>query len=103
MDFGVVFVTCSPKQASEIARAVVESKLAACVNVIPNVTSVYTWQGKVEEDQESLLVMKTREELFESLKEKILNIHSYDLPEIIFLPIKSGHQPYLEWISQSTG
>ena len=102
MEFGVVFVTCSQKQAKEIAKVVVKARLAACVNIISQVTSIYTWKEKIEEDHESLLIIKTRKDLFPQLEEKIKAVHSYDVPEIIWLPIQQGHQPYLNWISEVT-
>lgn len=102
MTFGIVIVTCSQKEAKTIAQAVVGKKLAACVNILPNITSIYTWKGKIEEDQESLLIMKTRKDLFSQLSRQIKSIHSYDVPEIIFLPILEGNQAYLNWIEEAT-
>jgi len=103
MDFCAVFTTTSSvEEAKKIAHNLVESKLAACVSIIPKVISVYEWQNKVNEEEECILFVKTRENLFESLKERILSIHSYDLPEIIMLPIKDGHSEYLKWIEKNT-
>ena len=102
MEFGVVFVTCSEKEAKTIAQTVVSNKLAACVNILSQVTSIYTWKGKVEEDQECLLIIKTRKDLFTQLMEKIKSVHSYDVPEIIYLPILDGNPAYLNWIEEST-
>jgi len=89
------------EDASRIARALVERRLAACVNVVPGVRSVYRWQGRVEEDDERLLVIKTRRERFEALREALLALHPYELPEAIVLPIEAGHAPYLAWLDES--
>jgi len=102
LEYGVVFVTCAKRQSKEIAHKIVQEKLAACVNIIPEITSIYTWEGKLEEDNENLLIIKTRADLFEQLKERIKSMHSYEVPEIIFLPIKMGYEQYLDWIKEST-
>jgi periplasmic divalent cation tolerance protein len=99
----VVLVTCgSAKEARRIAKAVVEQKLAACVN-IPNarVHSIYRWKGRVESSEEFLLVMKTSRRRFAALQKKITELHSYDVPEIIALPIVGGARSYLGWIADS--
>jgi periplasmic divalent cation tolerance protein len=102
MNFCAVFTTTSSiDEAKTIAHNLVESKLAACVNIIPGVVSVYEWQDKINEEEECILFIKTQENLFERLKERILNIHSYELPEIIMLPIKDGHKQYLDWIEKT--
>ncbi len=98
-----VFVTVSSEdEAANIARSLVEEKLAACANIIRNVRSIYSWQGKVEDDSEVLMIMKTRQDLFEDLSAKIKELHSYDVPEIIALPIIMGSKEYLAWIKDST-
>jgi periplasmic divalent cation tolerance protein len=89
------------KTGEKIARALVEERLAACVNVVPGMTSVYRWQGKVEQAAECLLVIKTGAGKFEALKERIKALHSYDVPEIIALPISDGDSAYLNWLSGS--
>ncbi|MGC2331749.1 MAG: divalent-cation tolerance protein CutA [Candidatus Acidiferrales bacterium] len=99
----VVLVTCgSAKEARRIARAVVEQKLAACVN-IPDarVQSIYRWKGKVESAREFLLVIKTTRRRLAALEKKIERLHSYDVPEIIALPIVAGARGYLGWIGDS--
>lgn len=88
--------------AIKISRNLVESKLVACVNVIPGVKSIYEWDGKIEESDEHLLFIKTRKELFQQVRERIIDLHEYDVPEIIGVPITHGHQPYLDWINFST-
>ncbi|MGA8101327.1 MAG: divalent-cation tolerance protein CutA [Candidatus Acidiferrales bacterium] len=99
----VVLVTCgSGPEAKKIARAVVEKRLAACVNVVTGpVESVYRWKGKVESAREFLLIVKTTARRFEALKTEILRLHSYDVPEIIAVPVKSGAKPYLQWVKSS--
>jgi periplasmic divalent cation tolerance protein len=89
------------EDAARIARALVERRLAACVNVLPSVRSFYRWQGAVQEDEERLLVIKTRRDRFEALREALVALHPYELPEAIALPIEAGHAPYLAWIDES--
>jgi len=98
-----VLVTCPGDRAPELARAVVAARLAACVNIVGEVRSIYTWKGEVCDDAESLLVIKTRASLFEALREKVVDLHPYDVPEVIALPIDKGHPEYLAWIEESTG
>ena len=90
-----------PEDADWIAREVVERRLAACVNVLPGVTSTYRWRGEIEKNEEILLVIKTQSERFEALKEAIVSMHSSEVPEVIALAIEAGHSPYLEWIDES--
>jgi periplasmic divalent cation tolerance protein len=100
----VVFITApNGDDAAKIARALVESRLAACVNIVKNVRSIYAWQGKVEDDSEFLLLAKTRRELFNELADRVKELHSYDVPEIIALPITHGSEDYLKWLRNSTG
>lgn len=102
-DFIVTYVTVSSmEEAKNISYALVESKLAACANIVPSITSVYTWQGKICEDQECLLIIKTRKELFLPLREKVKSLHSYTVPEIIALPVVEGSKSYLDWIKDET-
>eukprot|EP00049_Salpingoeca_infusionum_P026593 m.26579 g.26579 ORF g.26579 m.26579 type:complete len:110 (-) comp8846_c1_seq1:90-419(-) len=97
------FVTVPSKQVGEeIARALLEQRLAACVNTIPGIQSMYLWEGKVCQDEEQLLMIKTQEHLFEKLKESIVSIHPYDVPEVIATSIVAGSTPYLDWIAAST-
>jgi periplasmic divalent cation tolerance protein len=81
-----------------MARRVVEDRLAACGNVIPGVKSVYRWDGEVQEDAEALVVFKTTEEKLPELEKRVMEIHSYDVPEFIALPVIHGHGPYLRWV-----
>jgi periplasmic divalent cation tolerance protein len=99
----VVLVTCgSRKEARKIARALVEKRLAACVNEMgAPLRSVYRWKGKVETAEEFLLVIKTTQKRFPALREAVRELHSYEVPEIIALPILEGSRPYLDWIAES--
>ena len=97
----VVLVTAPRGKGVEIARKLVETRLAACVNV-GSVKSIYWWQGKVEEDDEDILVVKTRLELVNEIVEYIKGIHPYQVPEIIVLPIIGGYEEYLKWLRENT-
>ena len=97
----VVLVTCgTEEEAAKIARALVEERLAACVNLLAPVRSIYRWEGKVCDEKEWLLVIKTRAERFRELEEKVKALHSYSVPEIISLPIVRGSMPYLHWVEE---
>lgn len=99
--YGVVLVTASSQQEGEaIAQALIEAQMAACVTLLP-VQSIYTWQGQVMKEQEWQMVIKTDLAQFCRLEKKIREMHSYEVPEIIALPILAGSQPYLEWISDN--
>lgn len=91
----------SGEDAERIARELVGRRLAACVNLVPGLVSVYRWQGRVEREPEHLLVIKTRAERFEALREAIVAMHPYQVPEVIALPIEGGHAPYLEWLDKN--
>jgi len=98
-----VFMTAANEdEAAAIARSLVETRLAACVNIIKNVRSVYAWQGKIEDDAEVIMIAKTRKGLFEALAKKVRELHSYKVPEIIALPVVGGSEDYLKWIREST-
>ncbi len=99
----VVFITASSEEeAARIAHVLVEVRLAACVNIVKGVRSIYRWQGKIEDEAEVLMIAKTRGELFEALSEKIGELHSYTVPEIIAFTIVSGSRKYLEWLREAT-
>ena len=89
------------EDAENIAREMVERRLAACVNILPPVTSVYRWQGEVTREPEHLLLMKTRTDRFEALRARLVEIHPYETPEVVALPVAAGHAPYLQWIADS--
>jgi periplasmic divalent cation tolerance protein len=99
-DFCVLFCTTSVEESEEIARILVEERLAACVN-ITEVNSYYRWEGKFCEDKEALLIIKTEKSRVDRIIERIKEIHSYELPEIIALPIVAGYDKYLEWVDES--
>ncbi|XP_004624291.1 protein CutA isoform X1 [Octodon degus] len=97
------FVTCpNEKVAKEIARAVVEKHLAACVNLIPQITSIYEWKGKIEEDSEVLMMIKTQSSLVPALTDFVRSVHPYEVAEVIALPVEQGNPPYLQWVCQVT-
>jgi periplasmic divalent cation tolerance protein len=103
MEFIAVFMTApNEEDASVIAKALVEERLAACVNIIKGVRSVYRWEGKIEDDQEVFMVAKTERSLFESLEKRVRELHSYSVPEVIALPIVEGLKDYLNWIGDMT-
>jgi len=99
--FIVVFVTVgSREEGQRLARVLVDERLAACVSRIGGVRSIYRWQGQVEENDEELLVIKTRQRLFDNLRKKVQELHSYTEPEIIALPILDGSVSYLKWLEE---
>ena len=98
----VVLVTCPTRAvASRLAQRLIGERVAACVNVIPDVESTFRWQGKIERCRETLLVIKTTATRFTQLKRAVLRLHPYDVPEIIALPVVAGHAPYLRWVVDS--
>jgi periplasmic divalent cation tolerance protein len=98
----VVLVTCGgTEEAERIASAVVTERLAACVNVVPAVRSCYVWEGKLTWSEEVLLVVKTTRGGYGDLETRIRELHSYDVPEIVALPVERGFEKYLEWVQQS--
>lgn len=101
--YRVVLVTCATlEEARKIARAVVEKRLAACVNIVTHaVESFYTWEGKLENSSEYLLMMKTSEERLSELQKEVMSLHSYDTPEFVVLAIVAGSEEYLKWVGES--
>jgi len=101
-NFQIVLCTAgSGEQAEKIARGLVESRLAACVNVVGGICSFFRWEDKIEREDEKLLVIKSAERLFPEVREKIHELHSYDVPEILAIPIRDGDPPYLAWLAES--
>jgi periplasmic divalent cation tolerance protein len=99
----VVLITHdSPQEAERLAEVLVGEKLAACVNVLPGIVSIYRWQGAVQHDSEALMVVKTRRPLLQRLTARVKALHSYDEPEIVALPIVGGSESYLDWLTQVT-
>ena len=99
----IIFSTVPTKDAgNEIADKLIGEELAACVNIIPGIESIYKWKGDICRESELLLVIKSRESLFDSIKEKILSMHPYELPEVVSFQISDGHDQYLKWIDECT-
>jgi len=99
----VIYVTCKSKSEAEaIAKKLLEEKLIACANIVPEIQSMYWWEGKVNTDQEVLMIIKTRKTLFSKIVKTVKSLHSYTVPEIISLPISAGNADYLKWINAST-
>ena len=104
MEFVVVFMTApGMEEAEKLAGTIVEEKLAGCVNIIHGIRSIYSWKGKVEDDPEVLMIAKTRKDLFDSLKTRVMELHSYDVPEVISVPVLQGSDDYLNWLRDVTG
>jgi periplasmic divalent cation tolerance protein len=102
-DVLVVFCTFpNPEKAAEVARTIVDERRAACVNLLPAVRSIYSWQGEVCDDAEALAVIKTSAGRFEALRSRIVELHPYDCPEVIAMPVCAGHADYLKWVVDST-
>lgn len=97
-DLAIAFVTCPPEHAATLATALVEARVAACVNIVPAVRSIYRWQDRVHDDGEALLLIKHPRAGFEALKAAVLARHPYELPEVIAVDVVDGHAPYLDWI-----
>ena|SRR5581483_4923634 len=101
-DYKLVLTTAgSQEEAEKIARALVERRLAACVNLIPQMRSIYRWEGKVDEARECLLLVKTTVSAVDRVRDAIRELHSYELPEVIVIGIESGSEKYLSWIGES--
>jgi len=102
-EYIVVLITASKEEeAANIAKEIVGAGLAGCVNIINDLRSIYRWQGKIEDENEVLMIVKTRKELFGNLVEKVKGLHSYSVPEIIALPIVEGSRDYLKWLEDET-
>jgi periplasmic divalent cation tolerance protein len=102
-EFIVIFCTISSKNdAKKIAQELVQKKLAACVNIIEGLTSVYEWKNELCTENECLMIIKSKRALFEEIKKEIVSLHPYEVPEIISLPITDGLDTYLNWISKNT-
>ena len=100
----VIFCTCPDLGTAErIAKAIVEEKLAACVNILPSITSVYRWQDQIQQDEELLLVIKTRRDAYLALEGRLQQLHPYEVAEIIALPLVAGSSNYLAWLDTNVG
>ena len=102
MDYILIMVTASSREEAEkIATTLLERKLIACANILGPVSSRFWWQGKIDSAEEYMIFMKTKRELFDQIADNVKQLHSYEVPEIIALPIVEGAKPYLEWINSS--
>lgn len=100
-DFVVVYVTVgSADEGDRIASALIEERLAACVNRVAGVRSTYHWEGRIERAEEELLIIKSRRDLFNRLRQRVTELHSYSVPEIVALPLLEGSEPYLRWLHE---
>jgi periplasmic divalent cation tolerance protein len=100
----IVFITAPKEQeAAKIAHALVEARLAGCVNILKNIRSIYRWEGKTEDEKEVLMIAKTQKRLFRSLQQKVKELHSYSVPEVIAVPVTEGSADYLKWLKDVTG
>lgn len=100
-DYLVVFVTAEERDGEKIAKVLLNKKLAACVNIVPKINSFFWWEGKIDNSEEVLLIIKTTKDRIESLMETVKREHSYSVPEIIALPILVGNNDYLMWMKES--
>jgi periplasmic divalent cation tolerance protein len=100
----VVFSTCdSSEEAAELARSLVEKRLAACVNILTGIRSIYRWKDSIEDSTEWLLVIKSRRDLFDALRDEIVRKHTYEVPEVIALAVEEGSENYLAWLDRVLG
>ncbi len=100
MEYAVVFITApDEEEAARIARTIVEERLAGCVNIVKGIRSIYRWEGKVEDEHEVLMIVKTKRDLFNALEKRVKELHSYSVPEIISLPLVEGSEEYLSWLN----
>jgi periplasmic divalent cation tolerance protein len=104
MQFVLFYITCpSTEVAHKLAEGSVQARLAACANIMPGMTSIYEWKGALHTDQETVLILKTRTDLINSLTEWITSNHPYTVPCILQIPVLSGNEPYLDWLMTQTG
>ena len=91
----------SEEEGARIAKSLLESKLCACVNLLPKIRSLYRWEGEVQDDAEVLLIIKTTQDKLQALSDHLAQIHSYDVPEVLAIPVDQGGASYLEWLAES--
>ncbi|MCF7870116.1 MAG: divalent-cation tolerance protein CutA [Candidatus Omnitrophica bacterium] len=99
----VILITAPNNAAKSIARALLDKRLCACVNIVDSVTSLFLWQNKIDTEKESLLIVKTADSLFERVEKEVLAIHPYDLPEIISFKLNKASKPYQDWLNKELG
>lgn len=98
----LVYVSCPPANAEALATTLLEAHVAACVNIIPGLRSIYRWKGAIQHDEEALLLIKTAQDRFEALRAVVLANHPYELPEIIAVELKASHPAYLQWVLENS-
>jgi len=101
-NYSVAYLTVPVDKAELVARGLLEKKLVACVNIVPKITSLYTWKGNIEKDEENLLIVKTRAELVPQITKFVKELKYYDVPEVISMNIVDGNADYLKWLHDST-
>jgi periplasmic divalent cation tolerance protein len=102
-DYIIVFITtASPQEAEQLGKTLVEKRLAACGNIVQDIRSIFWWKDAIETEQEALLILKSRTALFPTIVNVVTSLHSYEVPEVIAIPIISGSEDYLKWIDQET-
>ncbi len=104
MDALIVYITAPGEgEAARISKALVEEHLAGCVNIVKGIRSIYFWQGKIEDEKEVLMIVKTRAGLFRALQARVKELHPYTVPEIIALPVADGSADYIKWLEEVAG
>ncbi len=99
----LIYVTCPDMElAKAIARVLLEQRLIACANILPQMQSIYSWQGEIKEDSEVVLLLKTRQDLSPDVTQKVVSLHSYDCPAVLEIPLRGGHPEFLAWIQAET-
>jgi len=101
--FTVLMTAPDAEVAERLARTLVDERLAACANIVPGVVSVYRWEGEVQRDSEVLVILKTSAEVLDDLESRAVELHPYDVPEVLALPVRGGHGPYLDWVRAEVG
>jgi len=104
MSYVIVMMTASSKEeAARIVRALLEEKLIACANILDSVTSFFWWQNKIDQENEALVLMKSKQSLFKKISKRVKELHSYDVPEVLAVPVVDGSSDYLGWLEESLG